>query len=153
MNYYQKAKTLFTLREKIKFLILALLMFVGAFLEMVVIGCIVPFITIMSSQGTIRLPNFASAQINQLVAGNLLVVACVSLIIAFVIKNIYLVVVTRWQLNLIFDIQAVFSKRLFEFYLNKPYVFFLQKNISELQRNLNVEVGIFFGQVLLPVIT
>ena len=41
---------------------------------------------------------------------------------------------------------------MFNSYLGKPYNFHLNKNSSELIRNITVEVGVFVGSVLIPLI-
>ena len=70
------------------------------------------------------------------------------ILIIFVIKNVYIVLMYAMQYRFIFNNQYRLASRLMGAYIRKPYVFHLSKNSAELQRNINVDTNQFFAVVL-----
>ena len=62
------------------------------------------------------------------------------LVFLFFLKNIFLLFIIYFENNLVAKLKSDISQRLFSYYLNKPYDFFVGKNPSEITRNLVDEV-------------
>jgi len=156
VDYLQKLLCLFNKREKIQFGSILIIIFIGALLEMIGVGLVIPFIGLISSPDSIALMNIVArlpAKIREMSTNQLFSLSCIFLILFFFIKNAYLTVMMDFQYKFIYSKQADFSRRLFEKYLEKPYLYFLQKNTAELQRNINSEVTNFFSFAILPMFT
>ena len=59
------------------------------------------------------------------------------IIVVFVFKNFYMVLFTRLQLNLMRDWKAKVRDQLMRYYMQSPYVLYLQQNSSTLLRNID----------------
>ena len=59
----------------------------------------------------------------------------------FLIKNIYLFVVNFYKLSFTYRVNLFLSMKIFNIYLNQSYSYFLDKNSSQLIRNINYEVS------------
>jgi len=129
-----------------------MLMIVAAGLETLGIGMIVPFVGIITN------PNMIQEQASLHYIFNLLnfqtttafiIFSVVLLLVIFVGKNIYLLFFNYAQFRLILNQQVKLSSTLFKSYLTKPYAFHLQRNTSELLRNINGEVANVFQGIIM----
>jgi len=150
----RKLLKLFNKKEKNKFIILFLMMVVGAIFETMGIGAIFPFVGMLTNPIIIQnqeilsylyeLFHFQSEQAFIIFAG-------ISLLAIFVIKNLYLLFFNYAQVRVITNQQVKLSQTLFKEYLTKPYTFHLQRNTSELLRNINNEVPKVFQGIIISV--
>lgn len=158
MNYLSLARRLrglFTPRERARLAVIVLMMTVGAAFEALSIGLILPFIAILNSPALIHENTILRRAYELTGVGGanqfLLGVGCL-LLVVFIVKNIYLGLVTYLSSNLIFNKQAALSRDLLEHYLRQPYTFHLQKNSAQLQSNVVNEIGRLTSGVLLPLL-
>lgn len=148
MNTFTKIHALLTPTERRGAWVLLTLMMVGMLLETLGIGLIIPAITLMMQGDLVgRYPAIASIlsfwsspSQTQLIAA-----AMLGLVGVFLVKNLFLAFLIWKQTHFAFDVQANLSQRLFAIYLRQPYTFHLQRNSSELVRNVTGEVSIFTG--------
>lgn len=128
------------------------MMILAAILETVGIGLIVPFVGIVTNPGFIQqqpilmyiyeLFNFQSTN-------SFILFAVVGLLSIFVIKNVYLLFFFYAQCRVILNQQVKLSRNLLQEYLTKPYTFHLERNSSELLRNINTEVPKVFQGIIM----
>ena len=144
----KKLKLLFTPKQKGQLGVLVVLLFFGMFFEMLGIGVLLPLFNIMLSENLMtEYPYLAPYAVR---IGNpsqqiLVIYAMIILVFIYFIKSIYLVFLTWRQSKFSSEMFADLSERLFVGYLCKPYTFHLQKNSSELLRNIQTEVGLFLS--------
>ena len=108
-------------------------------LEMIGIGLIIPIINIFT-QDEIFFSKFTflnDLQLNDYSKTNLISISLICLITVYLFKTIFLTYVSYKQTKFITDIRKTISQRLFVNYLERSYEFFLNKNSSELIRNIN----------------
>ena len=148
--------SLFSPRERVRLVGLLLLMALGAALEVVGIGLVVPVIaaavapdTMLANAGFRRLYEWSRAGSPQAFALFLLW----GFLGLIVVKNVYLGLVTRLQFRLVYGKYAAVSRRLFRGYLMAPYVLHLQRHSADVMRNLVTEVNSLFAGVLLPLLS
>ena len=131
-------------------------MIIGAMLEAVGIGAILPLISIMGQ------PNFLQRHIE--IAGvveklgiadhtGFIVFCACGLIVLYLLKNTYMAWQTKLQIDFSMRNQVEFSKELMANYLTKPYVFHLNHNSATLLRNVNSAGGVIFASMLVPTFT
>jgi ABC-type multidrug transport system fused ATPase/permease subunit len=145
---------------KIQLLILSFWIILVTILETFGIGMLIPLLSIfMNSLEEIRdkltlLSNFPIIY-NYFIAldKKQLIYFCIfTILIIYFIKSLVVIYFGLYSSRFVYNIQASLSGIMFNSYLGKPYNFHLNKNSSELIRNITVEVGVFVGSVLIPLI-
>lgn len=143
---------LFNKNEKKKLLILFIMMIVAAVFETIGIGAIFPFVGILTDPKVIKEQSILSFLYNFFHFNSIngfIVFAGIALLSIFFIKNIYLLFFNYIQVRVILNQQVRLSRSLFKEYLTKPYVFHLQRNTSELLRNINSEITKVFQGIII----
>ena len=74
-------------------------------------------------------------------------IAILFLLAIFLIKNLFLIILFWFQSKFIFEIRRLFSLKNLDAYLNRPFLFFIKRNVSELLRILIEEIHIFTGGI------
>jgi ABC-type multidrug transport system fused ATPase/permease subunit len=126
-------------------LIQFLLMLVGMVFETLGIGLLVPVLTIIAENDiAVKYPSLVPV-LNAL--GNpgherLVVYVMLLLVLTYVLKMIFLSFLAWKQSKYIYGLQAFFSQKLFTGYLYHPYTFHLQRNSSQLIRNVTSLIAI-----------
>jgi ATP-binding cassette, subfamily B, bacterial PglK len=123
-----------------------LLIMIGMLLEMLGIGLFIPII--MGLLDPNFLENFPSIEYffsNSLNLRNdqIVLFSLLLLIIFYMFKTFYMVFLAFKQGHFIFNIRRKVSENLYHAYLCMPYSFHLNKNSSEIIRNINNEIGLF----------
>lgn len=138
-------------KQKINLLFLLLIIFVGAFVELLGVSAILPVVNVATSPETIEQTWYLS-WLKQILglqdAGQMLVVLSVILIIIYIFKNIYVTMMYNMQYSFIFGNQKKLAVKLMDCYMHQDYLFHVSKNVAELQRNVTSDVNGFFTVVL-----
>jgi len=148
----RKIRDIFTKSQRRKTISLVFLLIIASLLEMFSIGLVVPLIGILIN-GNLKDSLFfdtAGGFIENLNSEELIVYGMSFMVLVYVIKAIYLALITFYQSNYIYDIQQSVSSRLVEMYINAPYTFHLQNNPSKLINNVANEVNLFSINVTVP---
>ena len=148
----KKLLILFNKREKKKFLLLFFMMIIAALFETLGIGLIVPFVGIVTNPVIIHENAILSSVYDVFHFQSttaFLIFAVVSLLLVFVLKNVYLLLFNYAQFRVVLNQQVKLSRNLFREYLTKPYTFHLQRNTADLLRNVNGEVPKVFQGIIM----
>lgn len=151
-NTLKNILQLFNKREKKKLLILFILMVFAALFETIGIGLIVPFVGIATNPSMIQEQAILSYIYELFMfrsTTGFVIFSVVFLLSIFILKNLYLLVFNYVQYRVILNQQVKLSRELFKEYLTKPYTFHLQRNTSNLLRNVNEEVPKVFQGIIL----
>lgn len=122
-------------RERIEGAILLCAMALGAVLEAVSIGLVVPFVAVLRDPGLVLHAPVAQSILSALGIREpraLLITFGLGLVAAFLVKSGYLLLIYRWLYRYIFAKQVALSRQLLTGYLHAPYTFHLQRNSAEL---------------------
>ena len=141
--------------EKKNSVILLILIAISMLLETLGIGLVIPVLSLLTqSDITVRFPELqpwldtlGNPSRTSMVIGALLI-----LIFVFTLKNLFFIFLIWFQEKFTFNVHIRFSQYLFRLYLFQPYTFHLQRNSSELIRNINGEVGMFSAFGVSPAI-
>lgn len=143
----------YILGKEVKWKIIGLLflMVFGAFLELVGVSVILPFVNTIMSPETIMdnkylaflYNTFGLASANQLV-----IILAILVVIIYILKNAFLIFMYRKQFYFTFFNQRKLATNLVEDYLHQPYLFFVSKNSAEFLRNVNMDTNFCFTVVL-----
>jgi ABC-type multidrug transport system fused ATPase/permease subunit len=66
-------------------------------------------------------------------------------ILAFLIKNLFLIILTLFESNFFNSFKKKLSKKIFSFYINAPYEYILKNNPSKISRTVSNEVQAVYG--------
>lgn len=156
METLRKLYFILTHKEKVQILLLALLMLLGAVLETFGIGLLIPFISQLND------PDFVNKNakilwlyqsLGMTSAREFLIWSCIALIGFFIFKNTYIFFLHFIQYRFIYGKRAALAARVFKSYMEKPYIFHLQRNSAEFLQNAHNAVNIVYGNVLLQALT
>ncbi len=139
--------------DSVKLAILFLMMLIAALMEVAGIGMIPAFVSIVADPERVLQYEpvervFVALDINT--SRDLLIWGGGSLVVIFVIKNIYIVGFYYIQARFVYKRNYSISRELMTSYMKAPYTFHLQRNTAELLRNTNQEVRLVVQQVIKP---
>lgn len=137
-----KLFTILSLKDKILFIILSILSLLATFLELIGIGMVIPFVSIILDSNKIYDIYLISNLIVffNLTKTEIFTFSLLLLVIIFSIKNIFLGFFTFAKHNFIMNSNLRLTKKLSNFYFKTNYKFHLNSNSSFLIRNLQSEV-------------
>lgn len=147
--------SIFTTKQKKEFAVLFVIMIVGAVLEAVGIGAILPLISLIGQVDYLADHKEVAEIIRPLGIENHteLIIACaVVLIILYIMKNIYIAFEIHIQRRFAEKNQILYSKELMAHYLNEPYSKLVEVNTAVLLRNVNQGASAIFSQMLVPIL-
>ena len=154
MKLFLKIFSIFTPKELRYCAFLVAVMMVGAVLEAVGIGAILPLISLMGQPDFLaqhaEIADYA-AKVGITTHTKLIIGLSLFLILLYILKNLYLVWQLHLQINFAVLNQIQFSKEIMASYLAKPYLFHLNHNTAVLLRNVNSGGVIIFSNILVPV--
>lgn len=151
MGLVKKINFILNRKQKIRLIQLTLIIIVGAFLELLGVSMIMPFMDVIMDPNVINRKvylRFFYLLFHFETANQFLVFVAFLLIIVYVIKNLYIAAMYDAQYRFTFRNQKRISSRLYECYLKQDYLFYVKNNSAELLRNINNDVSLFFNTVL-----
>ena len=138
-------------KQKKKIIGLLLLMLVGAALETIGTGLILPLITAATSPGSVtgnRYMNAIYQTFHMTSVTDFLLLVVVLLIIVFIFKNVFLFFMYREQYRFVYNGQFSTSRRLFKEYVHRPYEYFLDASTPVVIRNIVSDVNGVYNLIL-----
>lgn len=146
----QKIRMIFNRTQKVKFVLLFCMLFIGSVLELMGVSLIMPFVQlVMDGNGS---DNELLEWFGRLVGAKsqreLLIWIGLLLIGVYLVKNIYLLIAKYIQLKFVYNNRLELSGRLMRSYMRKPYPFHLEKNSSEILRSVTSDVNNLYDLVM-----
>lgn len=126
-------------KQKKSIKIFFVLSLIGMSLEMLGIGLIIPFLSILIE------PVYSNRLINYINSygfglnnqSDLMLFSIILILLVFFLKTIYLSYVSFIQTKFLINLKTDISDKLYKIYLSKPFMFHLKNNSSKLIRDLN----------------
>lgn len=150
-DIYNKIKTILDRKQKVQLIWIGILVLGGALCELVGVSAIVPFIQSITAPEALLendiikvATRFIPIETNQ----QLVVGMAIMLIGVYVIKNIYLCIMTYHQHKFTFDNQYKLSQTMLEKYINCNYEYHLSHGSAELIRNIRDDAAGFYSFIL-----
>lgn len=138
-------------RQKINLCILLLIIFGGAFVELVGVSGMMPIVNVALNPECIN-EKWYFVKIRDYMgiedASQMIVFLSLALIVVYIIKNIYITIMNDLQYRLVFNNQKRLAVKMLNCYMHQKYLFHVSKNVAELQRNVMGDVNEFFTAVL-----
>lgn len=138
-------------KQKINLGILLIIIFIGAFVELLGVSAVMPLINVAMQPETIDEKWYfilISKYIGITDANQMILFLAVLLIIIYILKNIYVMVMYSLQYRFVFNNQQHLSVRMMKSYMQQDYLFHVSKNVAEFQRNITSDVNGFFTVAL-----
>lgn len=142
MKLIQKLMFFLNKRQKIGVVLLTFLIFIGALLETLGVSAIIPIVEQMAdSDGADGLYAKMIAKVFHLTDANQIFIAMLLIMIMiYVVKGVYLLILTYIQSKFVDSNMAATRGNLLEWYLNRPYEFFLYADVSEILRIIRGDI-------------
>ena len=138
-------------KQKINLIILLVIIFIGAFAELLGVSAIMPVIQVAMNPEIIH-EEWYLISISDITgitdANQMLIFLAVLLIIIYVLKNLYVTMMYSIQYRFIFNNQQRLSVKMMKIYMRQDYLFHVSRNVAEFQRNIITDVNGFFTVVL-----
>jgi len=151
VNILKKINFLITKRQRKGFVILTLLLFVGMILEVFGLGILIPALSILLDpeivEKTLLIANIKSfcPEISHQI---FLFYFLGAIVFIYFLKSLFLVFLTHKQNRFLTNVTAYISNNLFSSYLSQPYCFHLNRNASELIKNIQIEINYLYTFLL-----
>ena len=132
-------RNVYNSKQKKSIKIFFVLSLIGMFLEMLGIGLFIPLLSILID------PLYSDKIINYInnygfyftSQNDLILFSIILILLIFLIKTIYLSLVSFAQIKFLINLKTDISSKLYKIYLSKPFIFHLSNNSSKLIRDLN----------------
>ena len=151
-----KIFTIFTPKQQTYCAFIILCMLIGAMLEAIGIGAILPLISIMGDESFLD-KHIVIKQYAEMININthkaLIISSAGFLIILYILKNFYVAWLTKLQIKFSTQNQIIYAEALLSGYLNKPYLYHLDQNSATLLRNVSSGSSTIFIGILIPTFT
>jgi ATP-binding cassette, subfamily B, bacterial PglK len=150
MTSFRKIQALLTPSELKAARVMLLMMLLGMILETLSLGLVIPSLNLMMQNDLFaQHPSIYSALkvIGNPSQSQLIIYAMISLVIIYMMKNLFLAFLAWKQVCFAANVQINLSQRLFTVYLRQPYSFHLNHNSAQLIRNVAGEVSIYSNAI------
>ncbi len=138
-------------KQKIQLVLLLAVIFVGAFVELLGVSAVLPVINVALAPETID-ETWYLAEIKRIMGftqpSQILQFLAAVLILIYIIKNIYVMMMYSFQYRFIYNNQRYLSVKMMKCYMKQNYLFHISKNVAEFQRNITNDVNGFFTVAL-----
>lgn len=151
MQTWEKICYIFDKKQKIKAVLLFVVIIIGAFVELAGVSAVLPFISAVLNPQQIletpvvgdmyRLIGFSNINDYIIFLGGMIIVV-------YILKNIYVYIMHSMQYRFTYENQRLLSYKMMNCYMRQPYPFHLNHNSAELSRNINEDTVSFFEAVL-----
>ncbi len=150
MNIIIKLWNILELADKKKCIYLFFLTIISMFLEILGIGLIIPAVTLLITDDFLSeypfleplFLYFGNPSYFQIVLSGMLILLSI-----YFIKNIFIAYFYWYQSKYTYGIQVSVSQRLYQNYINQPYMFHLNRNSAQLIRNIQEEISQLQGAI------
>ena len=138
-------------RQKINLCILLVIIFIGAFVELLGVSAVMPLIDVAMKPEMIGEKWYfvlISKYTGFTEPNQMILFLAVLLIVIYILKNAYVIVMYSLQYRFVFNNQQRLSVRMMKSYMQQDYLFHISKNVAEFQRNIINDINGFFMVVL-----
>ena len=148
---FSKLNYIFDKKQKANLFWVFVLITAGAFLELLGVSIILPFVNAVLSPDTMLNNRIMLLVYNILGFSNsytfiAFLAACV--IIIYVLKNVFLVYMYNIQYHFIYDNQCSMSSEMMERYMRQPYIYHLSHGSGEMIQHITKDIDMFYAAVM-----
>lgn len=143
----ENLRKLLNKKQKLNVLLLLFMMIIGAVFEMTTVTLVIPLVSVIMNADMIQTNHylhffyelFQMKSVNQF-----LVLLVLALILAYVVKNVFIMLMYVVQANFVTKNQFKLSKQMLENFMNRPYEYYLNASTGDIIRIVQWDVGNVF---------
>ena len=146
-DYFHKINILLSSKQKKALIFLSFILIIGMFLEVLGLGILLPVITLLLNPEGISVLSqyipfisFNSISYKEMVLWSLMTIAVI-----YLIKAVFLMIITFKQSIIIENLAAYLSNKLFQKYLYQEYIQHINRDFSEILKNIQIEISYYAG--------
>ncbi len=144
MKLTKKLFYIFSVKQRWQFAGLFLLQLIETCLDFLSISLILPFVNVLISAGSMQ-DSWWYALITGILhtssTTSVLLFLTLLMIVIYIVKNLFILLVMTVRIRFIGTSKIRMGTRMMQCYMQKPYTFHLQRNTSEIIRNINGDVN------------
>jgi len=147
----KKLNKLLDKKQKSFMVLLVFMMLIGALLETASVTLIIPVISVVMNPQAVTDNKYVAPLYDALgmkTPQDFTVLVMLSLIAAFVLKNIYLYVQQKVLYKFVYTNQFRTSERMMKNYIRRPYEYFLNADTAVIQRSITSDVNNMYALIL-----
>jgi len=144
----KKINFLITKSQRKKLAILTFLLFVGMIFEVFGLGILIPTLSIILDPEFIdKTPLFLTIRnyFPYVSDKNFTYFFLIFIVLVYFLKSLFMIFLLFKQNRFLTNTVTFISNSLFSSYMSQPYRFYLNRNGSELLKNIQIEIGFFFN--------
>ncbi|MCM1143652.1 MAG: ABC transporter ATP-binding protein/permease [Blautia sp.] len=148
---YGKLMVLLDRKQKRKMLLLIFMMLIGAILETLGVGMIMPVMNVVLEENAVEKHVYLQRICQVFHIDNtrdLTILVMSALIGIFAVKNIFLFFQQKMQLKFVYTNQFATSRRMMINFMQRPYEYYLNADTAVIQRNITSDVNNMYGLIL-----
>ena len=148
---YSKLKVLLDRKQKTQMVGIVILMLIGGVLESLGIAMIAPVMQVVIDPKKVQESDILSGIynfFNMTSTTQLAALIMISLVLVFVIKNIFLYFMNVVQLRFVYTNQFATSRRMMINFMQRPYEYYLNADTTVIQRNITSDVNNIYALIL-----
>jgi len=138
-------------KQKRKMVLIVFLMLIGGVLESLSISAVIPVMKVIIDPEAVRTNKYLSAVYNTLGMSSTMqftLFMMLMLVLAFVLKNLFLFMQNVIQLRFVYTNQFATSRRMMINFMKRPYEYYLNADTSVIQRNITSDVNNMYALIL-----
>ena len=142
---------IFSREQKIKLLLLLVVIGIGTMLELLGVTAIMPFIEVVMNPESIQRKwylNILYSMFDFQSDVSFMLFLAAALIAIYMVKNLYLCIMYNLQYQFTFSNQRKLAYRMLDCYMRQPYSFHLSHNSADLIRNVSNDTNMMFVGIL-----
>lgn len=149
LRYVKKLRQILNRKQKVRVIVIGVLMFIGAVLETLSVGLMLPLLTTVMNEDIIN-SNETVHQICELLdihsSRTFIVAVMLGMMFLFLIKNLFILFEIYVQNRFIGNNKFAIKCEMLQLYLSRPYEDFLSLGTAQIQRSVQTNVdGMFAG--------
>ncbi|MCM1088655.1 MAG: ABC transporter ATP-binding protein/permease [Muribaculaceae bacterium] len=148
---YGKLMVLLDQKQKRKMLLLIFMMLIGAILETLGVGMIMPVMNVVLEENAVEKHVYLQWMCQVFHIDNtrdLTILVMSALIGIFAVKNVFLFFQQKMQLKFVYTNQFATSRRMMINFMQRPYEYYLNADTAVIQRNITSDVNNMYGLIL-----
>ena len=147
----KKLLVLLDAKQKRKMVVLVFVMLIGAMLEALGVGMILPVMNVVLEENAVE--KHAYLQVICRVFGisstrDLMIFVMTALVVVFALKNVYLFFQQKIQFKFVYTNQFATSRRMMINFMQRPYEYYLNADTAVIQRSITSDVNNMYGLIL-----
>lgn len=151
MNVFNKLNYIFSKKQKLRLIILLVLILIQTFMELLGVSIIMPFVNVAMDPNSISETWYLKMAYEFFKTKNVsdfLIILASILIVVYIVKSLYVIWMYHLQYKFVYDNQRDLSAQLMKCYIKQNYLFYVANNSSDIIRNVTRDTQMFFAAVL-----